>query len=265
MTDPTPTNPAPVTRSDPLAWFGSGRGGATALAVAVVALGLSLAPYVTGGDFGSRVRAYLMANPAVLDEVVQAREQAEANNTVQKINAAVAANPALMMADARDPSFGPADARVTVIEFFDYRCPGCKAVARDYVRLMEAHPDVRFVFKDWPILDRGNDTTSNYAARAALAAHQQGKYLQVYQALMAENGLTRAAVDRVLAENGVSIPDAVAAIRSPEMNRHLADIHTTGATLGLVGTPTFLINGETTSSIAPAEVLAAIEAAKAAT
>ena len=264
MTDPTPTDPSPAERRDPLAWFGSGRGGAVAVAVAVVALGFSVAPYATGGDFGSKVRAYLMANPAVLDEVVQAREQAEANNTVQKINAAVAANPALMVADARDPSFGPADAKVTVIEFFDFRCPGCKTVARDYVALMQAHPDVRFVFKDWPILDRGDDTTSNYAARAALAAHQQGKYLQVYQALMAENGMTREAVDRVLAENGVLMPQARQAISSPEMSRHLADIHTTGATLGLVGTPTFLINGKTTSSIAPAEVLAAIEAAKAA-
>jgi len=262
MTEPTPTDPARVQR-DPFVWFGSGRGGAAALAVAVVALGFSIAPYATGGDFGAKVRAYLMANPAVLDEVVQAREQAQANSTVDRINAAVAANPALMTADARDPAFGPVDAKVTVVEFFDFRCPGCKAVARDYVALMQAHPDVRFVFKDWPILDRGDDTTSNYAARAALAAHRQGKYLQVYQTLMAEDGLTRASIDRVLAENGVAMPQASEAIASTEMNRHIADIHTVGATLGLVGTPTFLINGRTTSSIAPKDVEAAITAAKA--
>jgi len=262
MTDPTPSDAQPTSRPDPLAWFGSGRGGAVAVALAVVALGFSIAPYATGGDFGSKVRAYLMANPSVLDEVVRAREQSEANDTVQKINAAVAANPALMVADPRDPTFGPADAKVTVVEFFDFRCPGCKAVAKDYVALMQAHPDVRFVFKDWPILDRGDDTTSNYAARAALAAHQQGKYLQVYQALMAANGLTRDGVDRILADSGVTMPEAEAAITSPAMNRHIADIHTTGATLGLIGTPTFLINGKTTASIAPAEVLAAIEAAK---
>ncbi|AQR61756.1 disulfide bond formation protein DsbA [Brevundimonas sp. LM2] len=264
MTDPTPTEtPRAAPPRDPLAWFGSGRGGAAALAVAVVALGFSVAPYATGGDFGSRVRAYLLANPAVLDEVVQAREQAETNGTVEKINTAVAANPALIALDPRDPAFGPADAKVTVIEFFDYRCPGCKAVARDYVALMQAHPDVRFVFKEWPILDRGDDTTSNYAARAALAAQQQGRYLQVHQALMAENGLTRDSVDRILAENGIAMPAAAAAIGSTDMNRHLADIHTTGATLGLVGTPTFLINGRTTSSIAPQEVAAAIAAARA--
>ena len=68
MTDPTPSDPSPAARRDPLAWFGSGRGGAVAVAVAVVALGFSVAPYATGGDFGSKVRAYLMDNPAVLDE-----------------------------------------------------------------------------------------------------------------------------------------------------------------------------------------------------
>ena len=264
MTDENPvpaTDDKPVSR-DPLAWFGSGRGGAAALAISVVALGLAAAPYLTGGDFGGKVRAYLIANPGVLDEAVQARQQAEETSRVDTINAAVAANAALMAPDARDPAFGPADAKVTVVQFFDYRCPGCKAVAADYAALMQANPDVRFVFKEWPILDRGDDTTSNYAARAALAAHRQGKYLAVHQALMAENGLTREAVDQILAANGVALDQAAAVIADTGTDRLLADIHTTGATLGLVGTPTFLINGKTTSSINPQEVAAAIAVAK---
>ncbi len=261
MTDDAP---APETRParDPLAWFAGGRGGAIAVAVSVVALGLAAAPYLTGGDFGGKVRAYLLANPQVMNDV-QAAYQAQAEGQrVDAINAAVAANAALMAPDPRDPAFGPTDARVTVVEFFDYRCPGCKAVSRDYMALMQANPDVRFVFKEWPILDRGDDVTSNYAARAALAAHAQGKYLQVHQALMAEDGLTTEAVDRVLAANGVDMARATETIRNTGTDRLLADIHTVGATLGLVGTPTFLINGKTTTTIAPQEVAEAIAAAK---
>jgi protein-disulfide isomerase len=261
MTDETPPPAAPA--RDPLAWFGSGRGGAIAVVVSVLALGLAAAPYATGGDFGGRVRAYLLANPQVLDEVVQARQRAEDSNRVETINRAVAANAPLMAPDPRDPAFGPADAKVTVVEFFDYRCPGCKAVSADYMAVIRANPDVRFVFKEWPILDRGDDTTSNYAARAALAAHRQGKYLAVHQALMAENGLTREGVDRVLAANGVAMDQATRAIADTSTDRQLADIHTIGATLGLVGTPTFLINGKTTATINPQEVQAAITAAKA--
>lgn len=234
-----------------------------ALAVSVLALGASVAPYLTGGDFGGRVRAYLVENPQVLDEVLAARQAHEEQSRVQTINAAVKANPALLAPDARDPSFGPADAKVTVIEFFDFRCPGCKAVAPDYVRLIQAHPDVRFVFKDWPILDRGDDAVSHYAARAAVAANQQGKYLEVYEGLMAEPALDEAAVDRVLIERGVDLARAKAAMASPEVAAHLADIQTTAMAFRLVGTPTFLVNGEATTGIAPQEVLQAIEAAKA--
>ena len=233
-----------------------------ALAVSVLALGVSVAPYLTGGDFGGRVRAYLIENPQVLDEVLAARQANEEQSRVQAINAAVKANPALLAHDARDPSFGPADAKVTVIEFFDFRCPGCKAVAHDYRALMAAHPDVRFVFKDWPILDRGDDVTSQYAARAALAAHQQGKYLEVYDALMTERALDRAAIDGILVQHGVDMTKAQAAIASPEMTRHVTDIHTVAATLGLQGTPTFFINGKASASIEPAAVAKLIEDAK---
>ncbi|MGV3577811.1 DsbA family protein [Brevundimonas sp.] len=266
MTDdaPVPATEQKPTPRDPLAWFGSGRGGAAALGVSIIALGLAVAPYVTGGDFGSKVRAYLIANPQVLDEAVQARQAAEENSRVETINAAVAANAALMAPDPRDPAVGPADAKVTVVQFFDYRCPGCKAVAADYLTLIQANPDVRFVFKEWPILDRGETTTSNYAARAAIAAHRQGKYLAVHQALMAQPDLTPEAVDAILAANGVDMAQAAAVIRDTGTDRLLADIHTVGATLGLVGTPTFLINGRTTATINPQEVAAAIATAKAA-
>ena len=266
MTDDAPVSPTDKTPTarDPLAWFGSGRGGAAALAISVIALGLAGAPYLTGGDFGGKVRAYLIANPQVLDEAVQARQAAEETSRVETINRAVAANAALMAPDPRDPAFGPADAKVTVVQFFDYRCPGCKAVSQDFLALMQAHPEVRFVFKEWPILDRGDVTTSNYAARAALAAHRQGKYLPVHQALMAEGSLTPEAIDAILVQNGVAMDQAAQTMRASDTDRLIADIHTIGATLGLVGTPTFLINGKTTSSIDPREVEAAIEAAKAA-
>ena len=254
MTDETPRPAAPP------AWLSSPWLAPAALVVAVLALVLTGTQAF--GGFDARVRAYLLQNPQILVEVNTALQQREAEQRAEAINAAVAANPDLLNLDPRDPTFGPANARVTVIEFFDFRCPGCKSVAPEFVALIQAHPDVRFVFKDWPILDSPDDDTSQYAARAALAAHQQGKYLSVYQALLAEPGLTHEAVDRILIENGVDLTAARAAMNTPEMTRHLTDIHTVGRTLGLIGTPTFFINGRTTKTIAPADVNTAIEAAK---
>ncbi|MBW8302760.1 MAG: thioredoxin domain-containing protein, partial [Brevundimonas sp.] len=150
-----------------------------------------------------------------------------------------------------------------VIEFFDFRCPGCKATAPEVLRMIQAHPDVRFVFKEWPILDGPTNGVSHYAARAAQAAHRQGKYLPVFQALMAEPALTAPAVDAILAANGVSMGQAEAAMESPELARHMADMQTSAMALGLVGTPTFFVNGRAMESIQPEALEREIREAKA--
>jgi protein-disulfide isomerase len=258
MTDHAPT-PAPETKTAKPAWLSGGRAGYLALGLSVIALGFSAAPYLTGG---SNVRAYLLEHPEVLQEAQMALQTKDAEAAVEETNQAAAANAGLLAPDARDPAFGPANAKVTVIEFFDFRCPGCKAVAHDYRALIAAHPEVRFVFKDWPILDRGDDITSQYAARAALAAHQQGKYLEVYDALMTERALSIEAIDAILAAHGVDMARAKAAIAAPDTTRHIADIHTTAAALRLRGTPTFFVNGKASPGIDPAEIGKLIEAAK---
>lgn len=258
MTDDAPT-PAPEPKTAKPVWLSGGRAGYLALGLSVIALGFSAAPYLTGG---SNVRAYLLEHPEVLQEAQMALQTKDAEAAVEETNQAAAANAGLLAPDARDPAFGPANAKVTVIEFFDFRCPGCKAVAHDYRALMAAHPEVRFVFKDWPILDRGDDITSQYAARAALAAHQQGKYLEVYDALMTERALSIEAIDAILAAHDVDMARAKAAIAAPDTTRHIADIHTTAAALRLRGTPTFFVNGKASPGIDPAEIGKLIEAAK---
>lgn len=260
MTDNTPSMPA---TPGPHGWLTGPRAGLIALAVSVVALGLAALPYANGGDFDGRVRSYLLQNPEILQEVSLALQAKEERALTGEINQRAADAPALLAADPRDPAFGPANAKVTVVEFFDFRCPGCKLTAPEVLRLIETHPDVRFVFKDWPILDRGADDTSHYAARAAQAAHRQGRYLPVFRALMAEPALTKAAVDRILTANGVALPAARESMASPEVARHLADIQMSAAGLGLRGTPTFFVNGRATASIQPADIDRAIRAAKA--
>lgn len=233
------------------------------MAVALVALGVAVTPYVTGSDFDGRVRAYLLKNPEILQEVSAALQTSEDGARTDAINQRAVANPALLAVTAQDPAFGPTDAKVTVIEFFDYRCPGCKATAPEVLSLMQAHPDVRFVFKDWPILDRGTDDVSHYAARAAQAAHREGKYLAVFRGLMAEPALSKVTVDRILTANGIMAAAAQTVMSSPETARHLADVQTSASGLGLLGTPTFFVNGRASASIQPADIDRAIRSAKA--
>ena len=267
MTETPEPRPAPSLFSRLL---GGGRAGVAALAVSALALVIALAPYASGTDFGSRVKAYLIQNPEVLQEVSVALDQKAQQQQIldqrQKaveITARVAANPGLLAVDSGDPAFGPADAKVTVIEYFDFRCPGCKATAPEVVRMVQAHPDVRFVFKDWPILDGPTNGVSHYAARAALAAHEQGKYLPVFQALMAEPALSEPAIDAILAANGVSLAQAETAMAGTAIARRLADTQTSATAMALIGTPTFFVNGTAMDSIEPAALDRAIREAKA--
>lgn len=262
--DPRPA-PSPFNRL-----LSGNRAGVAALAVSLAALLISVAPYATGTDFGTRVKAYLVQNPEVLQEASNALDQkalqqqiAENRQKTAEITARVAANPGLLAVDSRDAAFGPADARVTVIEFFDFRCPGCKATAPEVLRMMQAHPDVRFVFKDWPILDGPTNGVSHYAARAAQAAHRQGKYLAVFRDLMAQPSLSEDTVDAILEANGVSMTEAEATMAGPDIARHLADIQTSAAAMGLIGTPTFFVNGKPSESIQPADLDRQIRDAKA--
>lgn len=261
MTDApeTPADDAPR----PKGFFEGPRAGMAAVAMSALALVLAVAPYATGGS-DQKIRAYLLSHPELLQEMSTALDTRENQARTEAVNRRAAASPSLLALDPRDPTFGPADAKVTVIEYFDFRCPGCKATAPEVLRLMQAHPDVRFVFRDWPILDREPNGVSHYAALAAQAAHRQGKYLPVFRALMAENALTPEAVDRILAANGVSMPEAQAAIAGTELNRHLTDINVNALALGLSATPTFFINGRASPSIHPDELDRTIRAAKAA-
>lgn len=267
MTETPEPKPAPSVSERLLS---GGRAGVAALAVSIVALIVAVAPYATGTDFGSRVKAYLLQNPEVLQEVSLALDQKAQQQQIvdnrrktAEITARAAANPGLLAVDGRDAAFGPADAKVTVIEFFDFRCPGCKATAPEVLRMIQAHPDVRFVFKEWPILDGPTNGVSHYAARAAQAAHRQGKYLPVFRDIMAAPSPSEATIDAILAANGVSMTEAEAAMSSPELARHMADMQTSAMALGLVGTPTFFVNGKAMESIEPAVLERAIREARA--
>ena len=122
--------------------------------------------------FNAKVHAYLLAHPEVIQEAVeklQEKRQTEAEAQYkQSLDKGKAALPRFRQALERDPRDFVANAggKVTVTEFYDYRCPHCINVAPKVVDLIKSNPDIRFVFKEMPIFG----ATSEHAARAAIAA-----------------------------------------------------------------------------------------------
>jgi protein-disulfide isomerase len=191
------------------------------------------------GELDQRIRDYILQHPEVIVEALrnfEERQQAAAANETQSV---IASRREEILNDPATPIGGNPEGDVSIVEFFDYNCPYCRKNAPTLTELERTDPDLRFVYKEWPILGPG----SEFAARAALAAVPQGKYVAYHKAMMAASG-------RVTEDTALMIADAVgidierlkqdmedpAIQEAIERNRDLA------RALGVTGTPAFVVN-----------------------
>lgn len=214
---------------------------AATLALPLAVAGLTLAgcerPEPKPSDrFGEKVRAYLLEHPEVLMEASAKLQEKQAAQQTADAQKAIGQYRQAIERDPRDIVINPAGT-ITVTEFFDYRCSFCRHATPEIVELVQKNPDVRLVLKDFVIF--GND--SEAAARIALGSKDQGKSLELYKALMAENALDAAGALRIAQGLGVDLAKAKAAGESQAVTQHLADTSALAKTLGLQGTPAFIV------------------------
>ena len=217
---------------------------ATALAVSLIGIsGCAQAGQSSGRDMKKAdveqiIQDYLMANPEILREALVELEKKEDRAALASVSDA-------LFKDPRDVSIGPKNAKVTVVEFFDYNCGFCKTSSDWLKGVMDKHPkDVRIVFKELPILD-GRTKTSRNAAKAALAAARQGKYTTIHFSLMAERSLTEDRVFQIAEKAGLDIEKLKKDMKDPELDRQLQDgLLLANRIPSLTGTPFFVINDD---------------------
>jgi len=187
------------------------------------------------------IRDYILAHPEVIAESLQKYQQQQEDAQKQAHAQAVKElKPQLMNAPA-SPVLGNPSGDVTVVEFLDYRCPYCKAMHQPIADMIAADGNVRVVIKEFPIL--GDD--SLFAARAALAAGKQGKYAEMHTALMTFKGkLSAQDVENAAAQLGLDIVRLKDDMAAPEVDQELQQNYNLAESLGINGTPAFVI-GET--------------------
>src|SRR5712691_2219883 len=130
-------------------------------------------------EFERRVRGYLLEHPEVIMEAAnrfEARQRAHEQTEAEAILKSRAED---VFRDADSPVAGNQQGDVSLVEFFDYNCPYCRQMAPVMLDAESADPRLRIVYKEFPILG----PNSTFAAKAALAAHKQGKYVAVHKAL----------------------------------------------------------------------------------
>lgn len=187
------------------------------------------------------VRNYLLANPDIIVEALNILEDRQKTEAAASQAAALTQRVSELRDDPHTPSHGPADADVTVVEFFDYRCQYCKQVAAPLAELARGDARLRIVYKELPILA----PDSLVAARAALAAHLQGAYRPFHAALMARRGAyDDAAIAAVAGELGLDLARLKADMNRPEIAAQIERNRALARDLGIRGTPAFVIGTE---------------------
>lgn len=183
----------------------------------------------------------------------------------QKEEVAAAAKPPASSSTLVRPhsrTLGPADAKVTVVEFFDPECESCRAIYPAVKAMLKPYQGkVRLVLRYMPM--HGN---SVYASSALEAAGEQGKYWELLEALFEQQprwGSHHAPKPELIPEIAAGVGlDMAAFNRTVNSAAHKTLIETDkadGLSLGVNGTPTFFVNGRMLQRLDYGELQAMID------
>lgn len=145
------------------------------------------------------------------------------------------------------PSFGPKDAAVTVVEFSDFECPYCSRAAKVTEALREKYGDkIRFVFRQFPLSFHRN---AMGAARASLAAHEQGKFWEYHDRLFENTKqLDVDSLKKHAKEAGLNLGPFTAALDGDKYEDAVKRDIELGNEVAVKGTPTLFVNGKRVSN-----------------
>jgi len=148
-------------------------------------------------------------------------------------------------------SKGKADAPVTIVEFSDFECPACGAAFPDLRNLVHSRPDIRFVFRHFPLDSSCNSAVPRalhpdacLAAFAAECAGQQDRFWEYHDLLFTnQHTLDRESLFRYARQLELSIPTFRACLDDPATRARIAEDVDAGVKAGIMSTPTLFING----------------------
>lgn len=184
------------------------------------------------------VRGYILDNPEILLEAMQRLKERQQQAESSEGRRAVALRRSEIVDDADSPVAGNPKGDVTIVEFFDFRCPVCKRATPILADLVKGDGRIRWVYKLWPILG----AESEYAARAALAARWQGKYQPFHDAMMAHEGaLSEDEVMRFATKAGLDRGRLATDMMRPEIAEILKRNFALAEALRINGTPSYII------------------------
>ena len=184
------------------------------------------------------IRDYMKDHPEAVLDALQAAEDKLKGEARDQAAKALTAHKKEVFDDPNTPIAGNPKGDVTLVEFFDYRCPYCKQVEPALEKLVAEDRQLKLVYKELPVLGPESDI----AAHVALAAKRQGKYDAFHRAMMNTGGhIDEAVIYKVAGSVGLDIDRVKRDMKSPEVEAELKANAALGNDLDISGTPAFII------------------------
>lgn len=187
-----------------------------------------------------QIESYFIRNPEKLELALDNLQVFMEARQLRERERALNDNADNLYRNAADYAMGPDAAPITIVEFFDYNCGYCKRSFAPLMEVLRENKDVRLVFKEYPILGEG----SRDASSAALAIEDKLKYLTYHSKLMTHQGrIEKPIIDKTLGDIKLSAEKIRQKSGQPKFQSHLENTRQLARSIGITGTPAFIING----------------------
>lgn len=209
------------------------------------------------------VKDYLMSNPEVIMDSLNKWRQDQAIAQQKQAAEGLRNNMEKLVGDKESPVAGNPNGDVTVVEFFDYNCGYCKRSLTTVQQVIAKDKNIRFVFKEFPILSE----SSEMMARAAIAVNRIApeKYFDFHSALMKVSGKKdEAAVLAMVTELGLDADKVKEEMKSQAVSDLIARDRKLAQDIGIRGTPAFVVGEELApGALQPDQLLEMVQRARA--
>ncbi|WP_417318143.1 DsbA family protein [Emcibacter sp.] len=182
-------------------------------------------------EINSMIRQYLLDNPDIIPEVIGILQQRHTAEILKQLHVPI-------YEDGVSYVDGNPDGDITIVEFLDYNCGVCKASLATVAQLRKQDPNIRIIYKEYPILKESSVT----AAKAVLAAKRQGKYMELHTALLENTRpLNESTIFEIAKKTGIDEQKLAIDMLDPVIERTLQENSALGERLNISGTPSFII------------------------
>ena len=210
-----------------------------------------------------RIHDYIIAHPEVLVQALQSLDQRQREADSAEARKVLASRADDIFRDKQSPVGGNAQGDVTMVEFFDYNCPYCRQVAPIVEQAAADDPQLRIVYKEFPIL--GPD--SQKASIVSMAFHKMmpQKYGEFHTALLGGEGrATEAKAIKIALSLGANEAKLREHMKDPDIPEAISKTYELATKLAISGTPSYVVGNEVIFGALGQDVLAEkIAAAKA--